>query len=78
MSCVRQDFQGGPVNSRGEQSRVGRWYDDVVCTGDDERRCGDHAETSIGVKAPQGHKVSEAGMRRGRVEQGSGGAWGAC
>ena len=64
-------FPSRPVNSRSEQERVRRWHDDVICTGDDESRRGDHAETSIGIEALQGHEVSEAGMRRGRMAQGA-------
>ena len=71
VSCVCQDFQAGPVNSRSQQERVRRWHDNVVSTADDERRYGDHAEASIGVKALQGHEVPEAGMRWSRMEQGA-------
>ena len=71
VSCIRQDFQVGSVNSRSEQERVRRWHDDIICTGDDESRRGDHAETSVGIEALQSHEVSEAGMRWGRMEQGA-------
>src|SRR5213593_3623244 len=71
MPCVLHDSQGGPVNSRGQQERVRRWHEEVVCAGDDERRGGNHAETSISIEALHGHEVSEAGRRWGRMAQGA-------